>query len=382
VNVLHVCTSDSWGGLELYAGSLIKELKASGCDAIVVCKPNSPLEKFLLQNDIRCEHFPNNAKVSFASIRFLKHLLPNENIGVVHVHFHNDIWNASLSLRGDSNRKLFLSIYMGVTKKMDPLHWFIYKRVDAFFSSSEYLNSVLPQRYPVAKEKVHLLSYGRRLELYTLNQSRRHAIRQQLQMTNDQLLVGTMVRIDPGKGVMDFAESFLYLDDKMKSNVKYIIVGEPTRRGRVRAGESPYEPQCVEYFNEVKKFVQKNNLEEKILFVGYQEDTVGYLSAMDVFVFPSRDELYSLVMLDAMCLGLPIVAARAGGNVVQVQENVRGMLYNVADSRDLAEKIMRYLNNPPLRIQHGEEARKFVKRHHDMKNTIERLLKFYRGQNA
>lgn len=271
---------------------------------------------------------------------------------------------------------------MGVTKKMDPLHRFIYKRVDAFFSSSEYLNSVLPQRYPIAQNRIHLLPYGRKLEQYVVDQNRRNAIRNSLDVQQNELLIGTMVRIDPGKGVMDFAESFLYLDNELKSNVKYLVVGEPTRRSLVRTGESPFEPHCEAYFNELKTFVKKNKLEKKILFVGYQEDTVGYLSAMDVFVFPSRDELYSLVMLDAMCLGLPIVAARAGGNVVQVNDGVSGLLYTVSDSKDLAEKLSHYLKNPQLRKQHGEEAEKFVNEHHDMKKTIERLMKFYRGQNA
>lgn len=382
MKVLHLCTSDSWGGLELYVATLTNELNNAGCESIVVCKPNSPLHNFLNQNGIQYEHFPNDAKVSLSSISFLKNILSKENIDAVHVHFHKDIWNASVALWSDKQRKLFLSIYMGVTKKKDPLHWYIYKRVDAFFSSSEYLNSVLPQRYPIPKDKIHLLPYGRKLELYSLDQSKRQAKRNELQVTNNQLLIGTMVRIDPGKGVMDFAKSFLYLDDELKSNVKYIVVGEPTRRSHVRAGESPYESHCEAYFNELKEFVRKNNLEKKIVFVGYQEDTVGYLSAMDVFVFPSRDELYSLVMLDAMCLGLPIVAARAGGNVAQVKDGVSGVLYNVSDSKDLAKKLTQYLNNPQLRLQYGKEAKKFVNEHHDMKKKIERLLNFYRGQNA
>lgn len=372
---LHVCTSDSWGGLELYAATLMIELKKSGCNVIAICKSNSKVEQFLTANGVECARLPNYSKFSYASLKEIKRLIEVQHADVVHVHFHKDIWLPSMVLRNDRRRKLFLSIYMGVISKNDLLHRWIYKRVNGIFTSSKMLNRLLPSLYPVEKEKIHFLPYGRNLGRYTVDHAKREAIRSRLGVKEDELLIGTMVRIDPGKGVLDFARSFSYLERKQK--IKFVIVGEPTRKASAKPNESPYEAHCEEYLRQIKQYIEEEHLSEKIILAGYQDDLIGYLSAMDLFVFPSRDELYSLVVLDAMGMGLPVVAARAGGNLEQIEEGTTGLFYNVGDSADLATKLTQYINSPDDRKRHGIAARTFVEQHHAMKNTIEQLLKFY-----
>jgi glycosyltransferase involved in cell wall biosynthesis len=186
-----------------------------------------------------------------------------------------------------------------------------------------------------------------------------------------------MIRIDRGKGVMDFVKSMKLLDANIRKKVKYLVVGEPTRKATSTPGHSPYEENAEVYYGEILQYTLNNSLNETILFAGYKEDAIGYLGAMDIFVFPSRDELYSLVMLDAMCLRLPVVAARAGGNVYQIEDEKSGLLYNVSDSKDLAAKLTRYIESPDLRKQHGEAARLFVEKEHSMKEIIARLMLFY-----
>ncbi len=198
-------------------------------------------------------------------------------------------------------------------------------------------------------------------------------------MRDDEVLVGTTVRIDPGKGVLDFARSFSYLDAQTQSKVKYIIVGEPTRKGQRKPDEPPYEPHCEAYLQEIKKYVADNKLEGRVIFTGYRDEVTDYLSAMDMYVFPSRDEMYSISVLEAMAASLPIVAANAGGNLEQVRDGVNGLLFEVDDSKDIATKIAYYLQHPEKRSQHGAAALSFVEQRHDMRRTIEQLLKFYSG---
>ena len=377
---LHLCTSDSWGGLELYACTLMDELQKAGNTVYAICKPKSPVENFLRAHRIRYTHFPSFAPVSVRSVRFLRMLLRQHPVQVVHVHFHRDIWCASLALRSDRERKLFLSIYMGVPKKNDLLHRYIYARVDGILTSSQELNKRLPHLYPVAPSKIHYLPYGRHIESYRRDGKKRAAIREQYGVRADDILVGTIVRIDPGKGVMDFAQSFRYIDERVRHRVKFMIVGEPTRKAKTHPGESPFEPKCEAYLREIESFIANNNTTGKIILTGYQDDLAGFLSAFDVFVFPSRDEMYSLVVLDAMCMSLPVVAANAGGNVYQVKDNVNGLLYDVSDSRDLARKIVTYAENPRLGQQHAAAAREFVRYEHSMDKTIATLREMYRGE--
>jgi glycosyltransferase involved in cell wall biosynthesis len=355
------------------------ELSRSRTEVIAVCRPNSKVDQFLATHQIRRVYLPKDRKLSFTNIHFVKRLIEESNVSVLHVHFHRDIWVASAAVRSDRRRKLFLSVYMGVDSKNDPFHRWVYGRVDALFSSSEELNSRLHLLYPVPKEKIHFLPYGRRLETYRRDLPRRQTLRRRLNVSEDEVLVGTMVRIDPGKCVMDFARSFLYLGNDVQDKTRYVIIGEPTRKGHASPDESPFEPHCVAYLNDLKTFIAEHKLDEKIILLGYQEDLPEYLNAMDLFVFPSRDELYSLVVLDAMCTALPVVAARAGGNLRQVIDGVNGMLFTVGDSGEIAQEISAYVRDPSMRKVHGAAGRQFVEQHHGMERTLGMLLAFYEG---
>ena len=379
---IHFCTSKAWGGLELYACTLMLELKNAGCTVFGVCTRNSKIDQFLSEHNIRAIYLPSQSVVSPKSISVLRSTIRDNNVEVLHVHFHKDIWNASLAVRDDEQKKLFLSIYMGVTKKNDFLHRYIYKRVDAIFTSSLVLNELLPELYPVSPDKIHFLPYGRYIDHYEHDEIKRTEVRAKYGIMRDEILVGTMVRIDPGKGAMDFARSFSYIDPKLRSNIKFLIVGEPTRKGRAKPNESQFEEHCEAYRRELEAYIAAEKLSDRILLAGFQNDLVGYLSAMDIFVFPSRDELYSLVVLDAMCMGLPVVAARAGGNLRQIDEGANGLLYDVADSKDLAAKLIQYVQHPSLRKRHGETARAFVEHRHSMTNTITQLLQFYQSKRT
>jgi glycosyltransferase involved in cell wall biosynthesis len=68
-----------------------------------------------------------------------------------------------------------------------------------------------------------------------------------------------------------------------------------------------------------------------------------------VFVLPSRYEGFGVVLLEAMRLGLPIVATRAGGIPEVVRDGVDGLLVPPGDPRALAEAIARVLSEPDLR---------------------------------
>jgi glycosyltransferase involved in cell wall biosynthesis len=353
------------------------ELSKTGVNVIAVCKPGSKIQQYLAAHNIPCESLPGYGKIDFASIKKIKALISLHDVTVLHVHFHRDIWLASMALRKDTKRKLYLSIYMGVNRKRDIFHRWIYSRVDGVFTSSRDLNSRLHELYPINKEKIHYLPYGRIVTEYAIDPAVRAEIRVRYGISEDDIVVGTMIRIDRGKGVMDFVKSLKLLDANIRKKVKYIVVGEPTRKATSVPGQSPYEENAEVYYGEILQYTLNNNLNETVLFAGYKEDAIGYLGAMDIFVFPSRDELYSLVMLDAMCLRLPVVAARAGGNLYQIEDEKSGLLYNVSDSGDLAAKLTRYIESPELRKQHGEAARLFVEKEHSMKEIIARLMLFY-----
>jgi glycosyltransferase involved in cell wall biosynthesis len=105
------------------------------------------------------------------------------------------------------------------------------------------------------------------------------------------------------------------------------------------------------YLDFLRKLVHEHNLEEQVSFLGEVDNAFPYMQQADVLLLCSRCEAFARVVVEAMKAGKPVVGARSGGTVEQIQEGVNGFLYEPRDSQELAAKI-KYLHD------HPEEARK------------------------
>jgi glycosyltransferase involved in cell wall biosynthesis len=86
----------------------------------------------------------------------------------------------------------------------------------------------------------------------------------------------------------------------------------------------------------------------------------GLLSIADIFVLPSRWEGLPMALLEAMGIGLPIVATQVEGVNGVLQQNIQGFLVPPEDDRALAEALLKLIKSPQLRIKMGLKSRKRV----------------------
>ena len=89
---------------------------------------------------------------------------------------------------------------------------------------------------------------------------------------------------------------------------------------------------------------------------------------------PSFDEAFSLVLLEAMQFGLPVVASNVGGIPDIVADNVTGYLVPRQDACALSEKLIALINNFELRTSMGIAARKRYEENFTMDKFESRFL--------
>jgi len=77
-------------------------------------------------------------------------------------------------------------------------------------------------------------------------------------------------------------------------------------------------------------------------------------------VLPSIHEGLGLVILEAMSVGLPVVATNVGGIPEVVKDGYNGLLFEPRNWKDLAEKITFLLNDDEMRERMGKNAKKSV----------------------
>ncbi len=93
-----------------------------------------------------------------------------------------------------------------------------------------------------------------------------------------------------------------------------------------------------------------------IRFVGWTDRLADYYSAMDLFMFPSRTEALGSAVLEAMSLGLPVIASDVGGIPEIVQPGVNGFLIDPADVNAWAHRVEQLCEDPFLRSRLAQNA--------------------------
>lgn len=95
---------------------------------------------------------------------------------------------------------------------------------------------------------------------------------------------------------------------------------------------------------------------QRVHLTGFRRDVPDILSALDVFVQPSRFEGMPIAVLEAMVAGCPIVASEVDGNCELVQDGISGWLVPSGDSQALAGAILAALSNPVEARRRGQAA--------------------------
>jgi glycosyltransferase involved in cell wall biosynthesis len=99
-------------------------------------------------------------------------------------------------------------------------------------------------------------------------------------------------------------------------------------------------------------------LTASVRFLGFRRDVPQLMQAADLFVFPSRYEACSLVLLEAAASGLPVVAAQTTGGTELLNRDSSVLLDDPEDHEQLATVLNRLLKTPTELERMGREARR------------------------
>lgn len=172
-------------------------------------------------------------------------------------------------------------------------------------------------------------------------------IRKDWGFKEDDVVLITSSRLNVKNGVVDVIKALANLSD----NIKFIIFG------------------IGELENELKKLVQKLNLESRVKFMGFvsHDDLPGYLKASDIFIRPSLSEGMGNSFLEAMAARLPVIATPVGGIVDFLRDGETGYFCKPEDPESIVVAVNRCVSDPN-KNQVIENAYKMVVEKYDWNN--------------
>jgi glycosyltransferase involved in cell wall biosynthesis len=116
----------------------------------------------------------------------------------------------------------------------------------------------------------------------------------------------------------------------------------------------------------------------RIVYVPFTDVPLAFYRLATIAALPSRIEGLSLALLEAMGLGLPVVASRAGGNPDLITSGETGLLAPPLEPRAWAAALDRMLGDPAFAARVGSAGREMVRREHSLDRMVERTEAVYR----
>lgn len=169
-------------------------------------------------------------------------------------------------------------------------------------------------------------------------------------LPSNAILIGIVGRVVEWKGQLEFIES-LKIAVQTNNNIIGVIIGD------ISDGDA-------EYLEILQKLVNDYNLNDHVIFTGYERDLDYIYPELDVVVHASIEaEPFGLVVVEAMAYGKPVVVSNLGAPKEIVRNNVTGFIINPIDSVAMAEAIVRLAKDSKLRNTMGNQGRRDVVEH-------------------
>lgn len=181
-------------------------------------------------------------------------------------------------------------------------------------------------------------------------------LREQFSIQNNTFLVGMVARQVKEKGVLEFLESAIALSDRY-DDINFIIIGDRL-------------PSDHNYDVNSKLTHAQSLLRNKLIITGMRSDIPQLLSIMDVFVLPSWREGMPRTIIEAMMMGLPVVATNIRGSREEVVDGETGILVPLRDPLSLCSAIDTLYSNRELSLKMGSAGRKRALALYDETNIV------------
>jgi glycosyltransferase involved in cell wall biosynthesis len=174
------------------------------------------------------------------------------------------------------------------------------------------------------------------------------ALRATLPLSADSKVVVMAGRLQRWKGFHEFVHAVATLRQD-GHNIAGLIVG----------GQDLHEPG---YEQSLRDLIRTLGMRDSIHLAGPQSNIAPWLLAADVLVHASRQEPFGQVILEAMGLGVPVVACRPGGPEEMISHGVDGFLFEYGRQNELVGAIKSLVFEPELMSRYKRQAQESVRR--------------------
>jgi glycosyltransferase involved in cell wall biosynthesis len=153
--------------------------------------------------------------------------------------------------------------------------------------------------------------------------------------------------------------------------LRLLVVGDPTRG----------EQDSLQYAKELEELIEKSPHQDRVHRFPHQQKFLSLMHCLNILVMPSYQETYSLLILNAFALGIPVLSTNEGGTPDLIGEaEQRGWLVPAKSSEAVQKKMRTLIQSPQQVLSKVSSCVDEVESHHSHLQICEDFLKAYQSQ--
>ncbi len=318
------------GGMERYALDLSRSLKKRGHDVFMAVRAGTDIASAADEAGIKRIPITRGGAVQPYNVFSITRALLAEKFDILHAHTGNDYWPPLLAkwFTSSRNSRVFVTRHI-LSPPRGFSARFYFQNVDTVCVSDSVLQKM--KGFSAPGSPLHLVYPGIDLERFTPERYE-PAVRRSFKIPDGEFVIGTMHKW--------FSKNSAIIERLLEDfqEIKILIAGEL----------KPHE------------IAQVKNLKntERIFLTGIIKNMPEFYRSCDLFLFPSFDEAFGMVVAEAMLMGLPVLTAASGGASEIFNEGECGYKID-ADRPDLYSKAFEKIyKDTEFRLKLSGNARK------------------------
>lgn len=361
IKVMHIVATSTLSGAEKVVSDICTNLD-SKYEPIVICA-GEPLKSYYEEKGVKA-YIADLSHLKPSEIKKLKNIVKKEKVDIIHAH------DVKPSIGGYlAGRKFNVPVisHIHVTylwmKKKGPLK-IIDKHFRKRYTFSIACSEIVRDFYVEYNKSIDENKITYMDNCFNFNEfdkvkiADKDAFREKIGISKDKYVFGFLGRLLKLKGADLMIDAFNEIKDKAKDSI-LLIVGDGEERSHLE--------------EQVKKY----NIEDRVIFAGYQKNAYDYMNTFDTFILPSVREGLPIAVLEAMAMKKPVISTPVAGLRKLIKPDYNGIVLKERNKEELSNAMIKLYTDKELYSNISENAYKYLKENYDIKNYVEKLQQIY-----
>lgn len=364
--VLYLLHYAGQGGTEQYIRTLVEAMEGKHIRAELAYSQAGPLVSWAKERGLPVHVLEMKNPFDQEAVRALAALCEARKIDVVHTHYLRENYIALQAKRKRPGLRVIYTYHIltqnSLTQRV--CNRLFSRRQDAVVANCTAGAEQL-ERNGIPRRCIHLIYNAVEPSLWENPAS---ALRAELGVGEEVFLFLYAARLVEGKGHSFLLESTARLAAKEKDG------GEARPFRLVLAGDGPLRPA-------LEAQTKALGLSDKVVFLGFRSDMSNLYHGADLTVCPSESETLSLLLLESLASGTPVLATRVGGipDIVSPEHDC-GQLISSGDREALTDAMQALMQSPQELARWRENGSKVVRKSFSVAEQSARMLALYEGR--